>query len=423
MSIKSIKGMNDLLPEKIHSWQALEAIFHELFKMYDYREIRTPLVESTALFSRSIGELSDIVSKEMYTFEDRNGGFITLRPEGTASVVRAGLQHGLFHNQQRRIWYQGPMFRYERPQKGRFRQFHQVGIEAYGWRGADIEAEVLCLSNDLWGKLGIKQPTLEINNLGSVSGRTSYLQALKAYLEPHKSELDEDSQKRLDNNALRILDSKVPATCAILDSAPSILEFLDQSELARFDELQKLLTAMEIPYSVNERMVRGLDYYNNTVFEWVHSGLGAQSTVCAGGRYDHLAEHLGGKLLPAFGFAIGLERLLDIIEASGQVSDSPKPLVYFISEGSPARKQALVLARELRNAGHSVQMHCGDGSFKNQIKRADKSGAMLAVILGEDEYKKGKVAIKLLRDNNGAQRSVNREHMVSSVAELLNQID
>ena len=368
MSVKSIKGMNDLLPETIHSWQALEAVFRDLFRVYDYREIRTPLVESTALFSRSIGELSDIVSKEMYTFEDRNGESITLRPEGTASVVRAGLQHGLFHNQQRRIWYQGPMFRYERPQKGRFRQFHQVGIEAYGWRGADIEAEAICLSNDLWTRLGIKQPTLELNSLGSAAGRSSYLQALKEFLEPHKEELDKDSQNRLDGNVLRILDSKVAATQDILDSAPSILEFLNEDELTQFEELQNLLKALGIPYTVNERMVRGLDYYNNTVFEWVHSDLGAQSTVCAGGRYDHLSEQLGGKLVPAFGFALGLERLLDIIEATGQSSGSPVPHIYFISEGSAARTQAFVLAGALRNAGHSVQMHCGEGAFKNQIK-------------------------------------------------------
>jgi histidyl-tRNA synthetase len=420
MSIKSIKGMNDLLPETIHSWQALEATFRDLFAVYDYREMRTPLVESTALFSRSIGELSDIVSKEMYTFEDRNGESITLRPEGTASVVRAGLQHGLFHNQQRRIWYQGPMFRYERPQKGRFRQFHQVGIEAYGWSGADIEAEAISISNDLWTRLAIKQPTLELNSLGSASGRSSYLQALKAFLEPHKNALDKDSQNRLDGNVLRILDSKVPATQAILESAPSILEFLNETELAQFDELQKILKALKIPFTVNERMVRGLDYYNNTVFEWVHSDLGAQSAVCAGGRYDHLAEQLGGKVVPAFGFAIGLERLLDIIEASGKSSASPVPHIYFISEGSSARTQAFVLAGQLRNAGHSVQMHCGEGSFKNQIKRADKSGSRMAVILGEDEINEGKVTIKLLRDNSGAQHRVNLEHMVSSVAELLN---
>lgn len=423
MSVKSVKGMNDLLPENIHSWQALETVFRELFNTYDYREIRTPLVESTGLFSRSIGEMSDIVSKEMYTFEDRNGESITLRPEGTASVVRAGLQHGLFHNQQRRLWYQGPMFRYERPQKGRFRQFHQVGVEAYGWNGADIEAEVICLSNDLWTRLGIKQPTLEINNLGSVSGRASYLLALTKFLEPHKNQLDSDSQNRLSGNVLRILDSKVPATREILDGAPSILDYLEQSELNQFDELQKLLKALGVPYTVNERMVRGLDYYNNTVFEWVHSDLGAQSAVCAGGRYDHLAEHLGGKPLPAFGFAIGLERLLDIIEASGQQGSSPAPLIYFISECAAAREQAFVQAGQLRNAGHSVQMHCGDGSFKNQIKRADKSGAKLAVILGEDELKAGNVTIKILRDNTGAQHSVNLKHMVSSVTELLEQVD
>ena len=420
MSIKSIKGMNDLLPETIHSWQALEAVFRDLFTVYDYREMRTPLVESTALFSRSIGELSDIVSKEMYTFEDRNGESITLRPEGTASVVRAGLQHGLFHNQQRRIWYQGPMFRYERPQKGRFRQFHQVGIEAYGWSGADIEAEAICISNDLWTRLGIKQPTLELNSLGSASGRSSYLQALKTFLEPHKNELDKDSLNRLDGNVLRILDSKVPATQEVLESAPTILEFLSENELAQFDELQKILKALKIPFTVNERMVRGLDYYNNTVFEWVHSDLGAQSAVCAGGRYDHLAEQLGGKVVPAFGFAIGLERLLDIIEASGQSSASPVPQIYFISEGSAARTQAFVLAGELRNEGHSVQMHCGEGSFKNQIKRADKSGSRIAIILGEDELKERKVAIKLLRDNSGAQHRVELEQMVSRVTELLN---
>ena len=419
MSVKSIKGMNDLLPETIHSWQALEAVFRDLFRVYDCREIRTPLVESTALFSRSIGELSDIVSKEMYTFEDRNGESITLRPEGTASVVRAGLQHGLFHNQQRRIWYQGPMFRYERPQKGRFRQFHQVGIEAYGWRGADIEAEAICLSNDLWTRLGIKQPTLELNSLGSAAGRSSYLQALKEFLEPHKEELDKDSQNRLDGNVLRILDSKVAATQDILDSAPSILEFLNEDELTQFEELQNLLKALGIPYTVNERMVRGLDYYNNTVFEWVHSDLGAQSTVCAGGRYDHLSEQLGGKLVPAFGFALGLERLLDIIEATGQSSGSPVPHIYFISEGSAARTQAFVLAGALRNAGHSVQMHCGEGAFKNQIKRADKSGATLAVILGDDELNEGKVTIKLLRDNSRPQHRINMEQLVSSVTELL----
>ena len=417
--VKSIKGMNDLLPAQTYAWQKLEGVFRELFELYGYREIRTPIVESTSLFSRSIGESSDIVSKEMYTFEDRNGDSLTLRPEGTASIARAGLQHGLFHNQQQRFWYQGPMFRYERPQKGRFRQFHQVGVEAYGWSSADIEAEVIALSHALWEKLGINPPKLEINSLGSEQGRTAYLKALKHYLQPHKKDLDKDSQKRLEGNVLRILDSKSPQTREIVDDAPSIFEFLGESELAQFDQLQKLLNALAIPYSVNSRMVRGLDYYNNTVFEWVHSDLGAQSTVCAGGRYDHLTEQLGGKYVAAFGFAIGIERLLDIIESSGQLAELQPPTIYFISEGDACRQQALVAADQLRKVGISVQMHCGEGSLKNQIKRADKSGAQLAIILGEQELNAGKVSIKSLRDENGSQIVVDLTQLVASVSERL----
>ncbi|MBT5032423.1 MAG: histidine--tRNA ligase [Proteobacteria bacterium] len=417
--VKSIKGMNDLLPGQTVAWQKIEGVFRELFELYSYREIRTPIVESTSLFSRSIGESSDIVSKEMYTFEDRNGDSLTLRPEGTASIARAGLQHGLFHNQQQRLWYQGPMFRYERPQKGRFRQFHQVGIEAYGWSSADIEAEVIALSHALWEKLGISQPKLEINSLGSEQGRTAYLKALKHYLEPHKNDLDKDSQKRLDRNVLRILDSKSPQTREILDDAPNIFDFLGESELAQFDELQKLLNALAIPYSVNSRMVRGLDYYNNLVFEWVHSDLGAQSTVCAGGRYDRLTEQLGGKFVAAFGFAIGIERLLDIIESSGQLAQLPTPAIYFISDGAACRQQALVAASQLREADFSVQMHCGEGSLKNQIKRADKSGAQLAIILGEQEQNAGKVSIKPLRDKNGIQSVVDIARLVQCVSERL----
>ena len=397
--ITSIRGMNDILPEQTGLWQWLEDRGRGVLASYGYQEIRMPVVEQTDLFKRSIGEVTDIVEKEMYTFEDRNGDSLTLRPEGTASCVRACEQHGLLYNQTQRLWYTGPMFRHERPQAGRYRQFHQIGVEVFGIGGPDIDAEVILLTARLWKALGLADKvTLELNSLGDSEDRARYRDALVEYLKTHFDRLDEDSQKRLERSPLRVLDSKDPGTREVLQDAPQLAEYLNADAREHFDGLKALLDANGIAYKVNPYLVRGLDYYGKTVFEWTTEALGAQGTVCAGGRYDGLVQQLGGKSTPAVGFAMGIERLVLLLEACDVVGHiNPAPDVYIISEDSI---QGLLLAERVRNQlpALRVQCHCGGGKFKKQIKKADDSGARVALVLGEQEIQNQQVAVKFLRE-------------------------
>ena len=397
--IKAIRGMNDILPQDSPVWQFLESRVRQLLSQYGYGEIRLPIVEYTDLFKRSIGEVTDIVEKEMYTFEDRNGESLTLRPEGTASCVRAGEEHGLLYNQVQRLWYTGPMFRYEKPQKGRYRQFHQIGVETFGMGTPDIDAELIIMTARLWRELGISDlVTLQLNSLGSNAARAEFRAALVAFLQEHREQLDEDSRRRLESNPLRVLDSKDPGTQAVLKNAPSLLDFLDAESRDHFEQLKSMLTAAGVKFEINPRLVRGLDYYCKTVFEWVTSALGAQGTVCAGGRYDGLVEQLGGKATPAVGFAMGMERLVLLLDTAGVVQHlTPAPDVYVVSEDATA---ALLLAESLRNQAPAlkVQCHCGGGKFKKQLKKADDIGARYALILGESEISSGQVGIKFLRE-------------------------
>lgn len=399
--IQALRGMNDILPGESAEWQYLENTVADLLARYGYQEIRFPLLEQTELFKRSIGEVTDIVEKEMYTFLDRNDESITLRPEGTASCVRACEQNGLLYNQVQRLWYSGPMFRYERPQKGRLRQFHQFGVETFGMSGPDIDAELLIMTARLWRELGVDQAvTLQLNSLGTPAARAQYRDALVAYLSARRSELDADSQRRLETNPLRILDSKDASTQQLLDGAPTLADYLDADSKEHFAQLQQLLQAAGVAFEINPRLVRGLDYYSNTVFEWVTDRLGAQGTVCAGGRYDGLVEQLGGKPTPAVGFGMGVERLLlllrelDVIpEGLDQTADA-----YLVAmEG--CLPQAMALAEQLRNDLPFLRIltHCGGGGFKGQMKKADRSGAAVALILGEDEAARGEVTVKYLR--------------------------
>ena len=396
---QAIRGMNDILPGESALWQRLEATLREVLAGYGYHEIRLPLVEKTELFARSIGEITDIVEKEMYTFADRNGDSLTLRPEGTAGCVRACVEHGLLHHQTQRLWYAGPMFRYEKPQKGRYRQFHQVGAEAYGMAGPDIDAELICLSARLWRRLGIRDVALQINSLGSSAARLAYRGRLVTYFAARRDELDEDSRRRLDTNPLRILDSKNPALRAVIAEAPSLLDHLDPESQTHFAELRALLDAAGIAYQINPRLVRGLDYYCKTVFEWVTDTLGAQGTICAGGRYDGLIEQLGGQAVPGVGFALGLERLVAMLAAAGQPAAEPAPHAYLIAVGDAAQRHGLALAERLRDRlpDLRLRMNCGGGGFKPQFRRADASGARFALILGEAEVAAGTVAVKPLR--------------------------
>ncbi|GAB1622732.1 histidine--tRNA ligase [Agarivorans albus] len=401
--IQAIRGMNDCLPSDTPAWQKVESVIREVVAAYGYNEIRMPIVESTDLFKRSIGEVTDIVEKEMYTFEDRNGDSLTLRPEGTACCVRAGNQAGLLYNQEQRLWYMGPMFRHERPQKGRYRQFHQVGVESFGIASADIDAEVIILSARFWKAFGLENHvTLQLNSLGSNEARANYRDALIAYLEQHKEALDEDAKRRMYNNPLRVLDSKNPEVQAVLVDAPSLSEYLDQESKEHFEQLCALLDNAGIAYELNPRLVRGLDYYNRTVFEWVTSSLGSQGTVCAGGRYDGLVEQLGGKATPAVGFAMGMERLVLLLETLELLGDLPSSAdVYVINAGEGTLGAAFSLAEQLRDALPSVRVmsHCGGGNFKKQFKRADKSGAKVALIIGEDELANQQVTVKYLRED------------------------
>jgi histidyl-tRNA synthetase len=418
--IQSIRGMNDILPDQTPLWQYIEATVGGLLARYGYQEIRFPILEQTELFKRSIGEVTDIVEKEMYTFTDRNGDSLTLRPEGTAVCVRACEQSGLLFNQSQRLWYAGPMFRHERPQKGRLRQFHQIGVEAFGMNGPDIDAEVILLTARLWRALGIGGfVTLELNSIGTTAARAEYKRALVSYLEQFREQLDEDSQRRLATNPLRILDSKDANTQKLLAGAPALADHLDEESRTHFQRLCSLLDAAGVKYRVNQRLVRGLDYYGKTVFEWTTDKLGAQGTVCAGGRYDGLVEQLGGKPTPAVGFAMGVERLCLLLEACGAIPADifRGPQVYVIAAGERAEDAALILGEQLRDAlpALRLQVNCGGGSFKSQFKKADKSGATLALILGDQEVGRGEINVKWLRDESREQQCM----LQQQVAEFL----
>ena len=422
-TIQAIRGMNDCLPEISGTWQKVESVLRQVVANYGYQEIRTPIVESTDLFKRSIGEVTDIVEKEMYTFEDRNGDSLTLRPEGTASCVRAGNEHGLLYNQQQRLWYMGPMFRHERPQKGRYRQFHQFGVETYGMDGPDIDLEVILLSARLWKAFGIEQHVkLQINTLGSNEARAAYRDTLVEFLKARADKLDEDSLRRLESNPLRVLDSKNPEVQAAIEDAPSLIDHLDEESKTHFETLCTRLTQAGIEFEINPRLVRGLDYYNRTVFEWVTESLGAQGTVCAGGRYDGLVEQLGGKATPAVGFAMGIERLvllLTTLTEEGQ--DTSFVDVYVTAMGDDAQAYAIEVSEHLRNTLPTtrVMMHCGGGNFKKQLKRADKTGARLALLLGSDEMQSRVVGVKPLRDGQ-EQVTVSFDALSDKVVEMLN---
>jgi histidyl-tRNA synthetase len=400
--IQAIRGMHDVLPEQAPRWQHLEDRTRSVLECYGYREMRTPLVEVTELFKRSIGEVTDIVEKEMYSFEDRGGDMLALRPEGTASCVRAAIEHGLL-DQPQRIWYRGPMFRRERPQRGRYRQFHQIGVEVFGLDGPDIDLEVILLTRRLWQELGLTDLRLELNSLGDSDERARYRDALVAYLQAHRDALDADSDKRLTTNPLRVLDSKHPDMQPVIAGAPSLIDFLGEASRAHFESLCAGLEAAGLGYQINPRLVRGLDYYNRTVFEWITDALGAQGTVCAGGRYDGLVAQLGGKPTPAVGFALGVERLIELIDSSGIETG---PDAYLVAVGERAQRQALIIAEGLRAAMPHLRLlcHCGGGSFKSQFKKADRSGARVALVLGDDELDQRSIGIKPLRDNGEQQR-------------------
>jgi len=401
-SLKAIRGMHDIVPQHSPLWQYLEGTISRILSAYGYQEIRMPIVEKTELFKRSIGEVTDIVEKEMYTFDDRNGDSLTLRPEGTACCVRAGIENGLLFNQIQRLWYMGPMFRHEKPQKGRYRQFHQVGVETYGMNGAEIEAELILISARIWRDLGLEDIELQINTLGSSDERAVYRDKLVEYLTRFRDQLDEDSIRRLDSNPLRILDSKNPAMQDLIEAAPKLMDHLGEESNAHFNRLKNLLDQAGLKYKINTRLVRGLDYYCHTVFEWVTDKLGAQGTVCAGGRYDGLVAQLGGKATFACGFALGEERLVSLLEEQGIKPDNTAPHVYMINVGTDAEMQAILLAETLHEKvpGLRLIMNCGGGSFKTQMKRADKSDASLAIIMGEDEVKNSSVSVKFLRSGD-----------------------
>jgi histidyl-tRNA synthetase len=401
-TVQGVRGMNDVLPAEAGRWEFFEETVRCWVRSYGYQAIRMPILERTELFVRSIGEVTDIVEKEMYTFIDElNGEQLTLRPEGTASCVRAAIEHNLLYSGPQRLWYWGPMFRHERPQKGRYRQFHQIGIEALGFAGPDIDAEHIVMCSRLWRSLGLDGIRLELNSLGSAEARTAYRSKLVAFLERHAGELDEDSRRRMRSNPLRVLDSKNPAMQDLIAGAPRLADDLDEASASAFAALQDSLRAADIPFSINPRLVRGLDYYNGTVFEWVTDRLGAQGTVCAGGRYDGLIGQIGGKPAPACGFAMGVERLLALIAESGAELPETAPDVYVVRQGDAALPWGEVVAEIMRDAGLAVILHCGGGSFKSQMKKADASGARYAVIIGDDEALAKLVSVKPLRDGAG----------------------
>ncbi len=419
-TIQAIRGMNDCLPTQSPLWQKLENAVKNVISAYGYNEMRMPIVEMTHLFSRAIGEVTDVVEKEMYTFEDRNGDSLTLRPEGTAGCVRAGIENGLLYNQEQRVWYMGPMFRHERPQKGRYRQFHQCGVEVFGLNGPDVDAELIMMTARLWRELGIdKHVRLELNSIGSLEARANYREALVAFLEQHMDVLDEDCKRRMHTNPLRVLDSKNPDVQNILGDAPRLSDYLDDDSKQHFAGLCELLDAAGIEYTVNERLVRGLDYYNRTVFEWITESLGSQGTVCGGGRYDGLVEQLGGKATPAVGFAMGLERLVLMLETLELTEVRRSVDVYVVTAGEGTMMAGMKLAEQLREEvpGVRVMNHFGGGNFKKQFKRADKVGAVVALVLGENEVADNTVVVKDLA--GGEQQTYNQAEVAEKIAALI----
>lgn len=423
MKPKAIRGMSDLLPDASGTWRHVESAVRDVIESYGYREMRLPVLEQTELFRRSIGEVTDIVEKEMYTFHDRNDESLTMRPEATAGMVRAGIQHGLFHNKRQKLWTAGPMFRYEKPQKGRYRQFHQIDVEAMGYPGPDVDAELIIMSARMWRNLGLSRLALELNSLGSPESRQRYRESLVKHFSAVKSTLDEDSIRRLEQNPLRILDSKNPEVQGIIADAPLMLDYLDDESVRHFEELKALLDAAGIPYTVNTRLVRGLDYYNRTVFEWVTDALGSQGAVCAGGRYDGLVEKLGGKPTPAVGWAMGVERLVDLFEECGGTAPDTGPDVYVVAVGEHALARGFEIAEQLRSAiaDIRIELNMGGGSFKSQIRRADKSGAEIALILGDDEVAANLAGLKPLRTDED-QINVPVEQLSEEFSGRLNRI-
>ncbi len=420
---QAIRGMNDILPETIFIWQWIESELIALANMYGYQEIRFPIVESLDLFKRTIGEVTDIVEKEMYTFQDRNEDKLALRPEGTAGCVRAGIEHGILYNQQRKLWYMGPMFRHERPQKGRYRQFYQIGFEAFGYTGPDIDVELIMLTARLWRNLGLEKVVkLQINSLGSTEARAAYRQVLISYYQAHEAQLDADSQRRLHTNPLRILDSKNPDMQKLNQQAPKLVDYIDSESKTHFQKLCELLDAVGLAYEINPCLVRGLDYYNRTVFEWVTTELGAQGTVCAGGHYDGLVEQLGGKATPAFGMAMGLERIIALVEAHSNIPQPPAPDFYLVMLGDAATKAGLLLVEKLRDVlkDRQVCYHLGGGDMKTQMKKADKAGAKYALILGDDEVRDAAITIKRLQRTSELNDNDNK---VMSEPKTMSQVD
>lgn len=420
MKPKAIRGMNDILPDVSGTWRYLEQVVQGIVRSYGYEEIRLPILEYTELFQRSIGEVTDIVEKEMYTFEDRNGESLTMRPEATASVARAGITNGLLHNQRQKLWTLGPMFRYEKPQKGRYRQFHQLNVEALGYTGPDVDAELILMSARMWRELGISKIGLELNSLGTGDARHRYRETLVEYFSSVKSQLDQDSIRRLERNPLRILDSKNPEMQAIIDAAPVMLDYLDAESADHFEELRALLDAAGIEYTLNPRLVRGLDYYNRTVFEWVTDALGSQGAVCSGGRYDGLVEKLGGRPTPAVGWAMGIERFVALFAACGGEAPASDADVYLVAVGEGTLERAFGLAETLRDtiAGIRVEVNLGGGSFKSQMKRANNSNAEFALVLGEQEMVEERIGIKPLRTRE-EQYSVGLDELATTLAEKL----
>ncbi len=419
-NIQAIRGMHDVLPDQTPLWQYAEKIIREVLSNYGYSEIRLPAVEKTELFKRSIGEVTDIVEKEMYTFDDRNGDSLTLRPEGTAGCLRACLEHGLLHNQVHRLWYYGAMYRHERPQKGRYRQFFQFGVETYGMARADIDAELLLLTDRLWKRLGIREKVrLQLNSLGTIAERLVYREALVAYFQQHLEALDEDSLRRLNTNPLRILDTKNPAMADVVKNAPELMNYLGDDSRQHFQTILDTLTDLGVSYEINTRLVRGLDYYSKTVFEWVTDELGSQGTICAGGRYDGLIEQLGGKANSAIGFAMGMERLVLLLETLDINVEKPAD-VYMIRVGEAAEKFGLHLAEQLRTEIPTLklQVDCAGGSIKSQFKKADKSGAKYALILGEDEVSRNEVGLKSLRDEQSNQQNLTQSEVCAFLQKL-----
>ena len=421
MRVSPVRGMNDVLPEVSARWSAVESAAEAVFDAYGYRRIRLPVIERTELFSRSIGETTDIVQKEMYTFTDRNGSSVTLRPEATAGMVRVGLSHGLFHNQQQKLWCTGPMFRYERPQKARYRQFHQIDVEAIGFAGPEVDAELIVMSARLWERLGLDSPRLELNSLGTPACRADYGEALRVYFSRAADRLDDESVARLEANPLRILDSKNPRLQGLIADAPELSGYLDDDSAAHFKRLTELLDDAGVDYRLNPRLVRGLDYYTRTVFEWVTDLLGAQGAICSGGRYDGLVAQLGGRDTPAIGWALGLERVAELMEAEGRPRPAHLPHGYLVMAGDEARRRGFVIAETLRARvqGIRLAMDCAGGSLKSQLRRADRSGARLALILGEDEVENQELSVKPLRED----RPQTRCNLESVVAELLRARD